>query len=312
MKKLFVLIAFLLVSLNVYPFWIWSPKTNKWKNPDYAAQVNPYLQYREALKFFEEAKFQAAHKSFRKIIINYPDAFEAAEAQFFLGRCLEEMKKPYDAFLEYKKVLESYPNSKRINEVLERQYKIAEYFLDKDAKKWLGVSVYDFVEHPAIEILRVIIEKAPYSQYSSSSQYKLGLLFMRLGRYEEAKEEFQKVLDNYPDSEWAVSAKYQLAVAVGRGFSGADYDASSISQATEELDDFIKKNPDSQIVDSAHKQLVDLKEKEAKKNFDIAQFYAQQKKYSSARLYYQIVIDEYPMSSYASLAEKKLKELEVE
>ncbi|UCD15888.1 MAG: outer membrane protein assembly factor BamD [Candidatus Omnitrophota bacterium] len=309
MRKIAILIIISLISFNGYCFWIWSPKTKKWKNPKYSALVTPYLQYREAQKYFDTKRYKVALTKFKKLIVNYPDAFEAAESQFFIGRCLQELNQPYQAFLEFKKVLISYPNSQRINEVIERQYRIGEYFLGREPKRWLGVSMYDFVEHPAIEIFKTIVDKVPYSEYAPVSQYKLGVLLMDLVRFQESREAFQKVIDDYPDSEWALPSRYQLAVATAKAFPGGGYDSSALEEATRRLDEFIKKHPEAKVVSAATDKLAELRNKEAKKKFDIAKFYEKQKKYKSAVVYYKTVLDEYPDSDYVSEARGKIEEL---
>lgn len=309
MKKAIILFIFLSFSLNVYPFWIWSPKTQKWKNPKYSALATPYLQYREALKLFENEEHKAAYKGFKKLLANYPDAKEAAEAQYYVARCMEKFGKPYEAFLEYQKVIDTYPNSQRINEVVEREYSIGEYFLNREHKKWMGVSLYDFVDHPSVEIFKRIVAKVPYSEYAPRAQYKLANILIQLGRWEEAREAFQKVIDNYSDSEWAAPAKYQLAVATARAFPGADYDSSYLEEAAERLDEFIEDYPEAQISSQAQDQLKTLREREAKKSFDIARFYENQGKYKSAVLYYAKVADNYPDSGYRDVSIERAAEL---
>jgi len=182
-KRITLFLILVSFSLNAYSFWIWSPKTQKWKNPKYSPLATPYLQFKEAVKLFDKGSYSDAHREFKKLLVNYPDAKEAADAQYYLGRCLEKMDKPYDAFLEYHKVVDSYPNSQRISEIIEKEYNIGEYFLNREHKQWLGLSLYDFVEHPSIEIFRKIVDKAPYSEYAPRAQYKLGILFMHLARY---------------------------------------------------------------------------------------------------------------------------------
>ncbi|MFH1318216.1 MAG: tetratricopeptide repeat protein [Candidatus Omnitrophota bacterium] len=201
MIKVVVFILLSLFSFNAYSFWIWSPQTKKFKNPKYSALVTPYLQYREAQKYFDDKQYKVSLQKFKKLIVNYPDAVEAAESQFFIGKCYQELKQPYQAYLEYLKVLVSYPNSQRIKEIVKSQYEIGEYFLSREPKRWLGVSMYDFVEHPAIEIFKTIVDKVPYSEYAAVAQYKLGVLLMGLVRFDASREAFQKVIDDYPDSE---------------------------------------------------------------------------------------------------------------
>ncbi len=258
---------------------------------------------------FEESRYKEAYAEFKKLLTNYPDAKEAAEGQYYLGRALEKMDKSYEAFLAYQQLIDSYPNSQRINEVIEREYNIGEYFLNREHKKWMGISLYDFVEHPSIEIFSKLVSKAPYSEYAPRAQYKLGIILFELGRFDEARDAFQKVVDNYSDSEWAAPAKYQLAIATAKAFPGADYDSSYLKEATTRLDEFIKNHPEAQISAEAKDQLKVLRNREAKKNFEIGQFYENQNRYQSAIIYYQKVVDNYPDSDYYGSSSEKIQEL---
>jgi len=309
MKKLIIFLFLVTFSFNAYPFWIWSPKTQKWKNPKYSALATPFLQYKSAVRYFEKDEYKDAYREFKKLLVHYPDSREAAEAQYYLALCLEKFDKPYEAFLEYKKLIDTYPNSQRINEVVEREYSIGEYYLNREHKKWLGISFYDFVEHPSIEIFQTIVNKVPYSEYAPRAQYKTGIILMQLGRYDEARDAFQKTIDNYSDSEWATPAKYQLAIATSKAFPGADYDSSYLKEATERLDEFIKEHPDAQISSTAQDQLKELRNREAKKAFDTALFYENQDQYRSAVIYLNKVVSVYPDSDYYDSALEKTQEL---
>ncbi len=309
LRKISILLVLVIIPCQAYSFWIWSPKTQKWKNPKYAPLATPFLQYKEAERLFNDKKYKEAYVEFRKLVINYADSREAADAQYFIGRCLEEMGQPYQAFLQYQKVIESYPNSQRINEIIEREYNIGEYFLNREPKKWLGVSVYDFVDHPSIEIFKKIVDKVPYSPYAAKAQYKMGILLLKLGRYDEARDAFQKVCDNYPDSEWAAPAKYQLAIATFKASGGADYDSTAIEEATKKLDEFVKSHPDAEISPQATAQLKELRNREAKKNLEIGQFYEKQQKYKAAEVYYNIVLDRYADTDYLDKAQSALEKI---
>ena len=308
--KVVLSVVFVSFSLNVYSFWIWSPKTQKWKNPKYSALATPYLQFKEAEKMFKEERHKEAYKSFKKLLANYPDSQEAAEAQYFLAQCLEKLSKPYEAYSNYQKLIDSYPNSRRINEVVERIYNIGEYFLNRENKKLLGMSVYDFVDHPAIEIFQRIVDKVPYSEYAPRAQYKLGMIFMQLGRFDEARDAFQKTIDSYSDSEWAAPAKYQLALATAKAFPGAEYDSTYLKQATSRLDEFISEHPEADISTEARAQLKKLRNSEGKKTFEIAQFYERQDKYKSALIYYRKIINNYSDTIYYDGALEKAREVD--
>jgi len=309
MKKLIIFLVLLSFSLNAYSFWIWSPKTQKWKNPKYSPLATPQSQLEEGLKLFDDTLYKEALVAFRKVVLHYPDAKEAAEAQYYMGRCYEELQKQYRAFLEYQKVIDTYPNSQRIVEIVEREYAIGEYFLNREVKKWLGVSIYDVVEHPSIEIFKRVADSAPYSEVAIKARYKLGVLFKELSRYEEAREAFQELVDNYPENEWAEAGKYQLALVSVEASLAADYDQTTTQDAIDKLEEFVKEHPEARVSDEAFDQIGILREREAKKNFDIAAFYERQRQYKSAEVYYTIVARDYPESSWAIAAQTRLEAL---
>ena len=167
------------------------------------------------------------------------------------------------------------------------------------------------MEHPSIQIFRGIVNKVPYSEYAPRAQYKLGMIFFQLGRYEESRIAFQKVIDDYPDSEWAAPGKYQLALATSRAFSGADYDSSYLQEATSRLDEFIREHPEEKISGEAEDQLKVLRNKEARKLFDTGKFYENQGQYKSSIIYYKKVVKNYPNSDYYTFAVESIEELEL-
>ena len=309
MKKAFLIVCMLVLTCDAHAFWIWSPKTQEWKNPENSPLATPTLQLQKALKLFHEGANKAALKEFHKLLVHYPDSQQAAEAQYYTGRVWEELKNPYQAYLEYQKVIDVYPNSKRIQEIVERNYHIGEYFFNREPSSWLGISLYELVEHPSLEIFRKIIEDTPYSEYAPAAQYKLGVLLAKLERYNEAKETFQQLLDNYPESEWAEAAKYQLALTSVQSSSGVQYDDTFRQEAIEQFEDFLKAHPDTQLAEGAQKQFRVLRNEEAKKQFETAEFYERQRKVQSALLYYNLVIENFPDTDYAEQAKKKVEDL---
>jgi len=267
------------------------------------------LQLKAALNYFDAEDYKRALTEFKKLLAYYPDAREAAEAQFYKARCYEGLNHHYQAFKEYQRLIARYPNSMRIQEATERQYKIGEWFLTWKGKRLLGVPLNVFSDHPAIEIFTKIVEVVPYSEYAPKSLYKLGTLFVNLSRYDEAKEAFQRLIDNYPKSEWAEAAKYQLALSSSKSSLAAEYDQSATQEARVRFEEFLRKHPDAKISQEASKELSALKERQAKNNFDTAVFYEKQKRFQSALIYYQIVVDNYPESEVAELAKEKIESL---
>ncbi|HEC69911.1 MAG TPA: outer membrane protein assembly factor BamD [Candidatus Omnitrophica bacterium] len=310
MRKILILfIGGVLFSNLAYPFWIWSPKSKKWRNPEYSPLASPQAQLEKALKFYKAKDYPQALKEFKKLVAHFPDAKQAPLAQYYIGRVLEDMGKPYQAFKEYQKVIDSYPYSEKITEIIEREYKIGEFFLNRPEKKWPAQILEELFEHPSIEIFKKVIDNAPYSEYASKSLYKLGLLYKALGRYDEAIKSFRELEEKYPESEWAEPAKYQLALCSLRASPGSDYDQTLTQEAKKRLEELIADHPELEISQQAQRRLKMLRNKEAKKFFDIAQFYYKQREYLSAKVYYEYVLKNYPQTLWAEESEKMLEKI---
>ncbi len=311
MKRIVVIamVIFLgLFSQPAYPYWIWTPKTGKWINPKSQARSNPKEQLNAALGFFNQNKFKEAKAEFQKLIKAFPKTAEAAESQYYIGRSEEGEGNLYEAFLAYKKVIDKYPFSGRIQEIIQAEYKIAEAFISGQKRKAIGITLP--VENPAIEILTHVIDSSTYGPLAVKAQYKLGLVLKGLMRYYEAEDAFNKVIKNYPDSEWSHPAEFQIASCRAALSKGVDYDQGAAEEAKKKFEELVKENPDAVLSERAQKNIDELRQKEAEGAYNAAVFYEKQNKYNAAGVYYNDVIKNYPDTPWAKKAEEKLQILE--
>ena len=286
--------------------WIWTPETGKFINPKWEVKPTPQDQLEFAQSFRDTGNCKKAIAEYKKLIRAYPRAKEAPEAQFFTGQCLEDMTKPYEAYLAYQLVIDKYPFSERAAQIVSIEYNIANHLLEnKDRSKWAEVVVGS--DDRVVEILRTVIKDAPYGKFAAISQYKIGLYLKEKGMYQEARDEFEKTMNDYPNSEWAQASKFQIAMADTSRASDAQHEQKVTSVAMEEFNEFVKAHPDSQLTPEAQAQMSRLKERQAENNFVIAQFYEKQKNLKAARIYYKEVANNYADTSWGTKALAKLK-----
>jgi outer membrane protein assembly factor BamD len=303
----------MLISLAVwvnpaYSYWIWTPKSGKWVNPKTSVRPSPKEQFEFAKALYESKSYEEAKREFKKILQNYPKSVEAADGQYYLGVINEEQGDLYEAYKAYQKVIDKYPFSEKIAQINEREFKIAERFMAGEKRKGWGTNLA--AENPAVEIFSKVVENSPYGPLAAKSQYKLGLILKSMARYYEAEEAFNKVITNYPDSEWVVAAKFQLASARASVSRSPDYDQGATREAKEKFEELIRDNPDIKLSEEAQKNIKDLSEKEAQSNYNIARFYEKQNNYSSAKIYYNDIINNNPDSIWAAKSLERLKILE--
>ncbi|MFA6357787.1 MAG: outer membrane protein assembly factor BamD [Candidatus Omnitrophota bacterium] len=307
-----IILSLLIISfLSLQPaeaYWIWTPKTGKWVNPKNLPKDNPVEQFAYAKSFFDNNKYAEAKREFRKLLKAYPKSAEAAEGQYYLGLTEEKQGKDYEAYLAYQMVINKYPFSERIGEIIELEYKIAERFMAGEKRKVLGVDLP--VDNPAIEIFGKVVENSTYGPLAPKAQYKLGLVLKGLLRYYEAEEEFNKVVSRYPDSEWSSAAKFQIATCRASLSKGAAYDQGAAQEAKERFEEFVKEHPDAVLSLDAQKNIDQIREKESEANYNIARFYEKQKDFKSAKIYYNDVITNYTDTPWAKEASAKLQIME--
>jgi len=298
----------LLTANPAYSFWIWTPKTGKWVNPKNLPKETPKEQFEFAKSFYDIKKYEEAKAELKKLLKAYPKSFEASESQYYMGLIEEEQENLYEAFLAYQKVIEKYPFSERIQEINEREYKIGEKFMGGFKRKALGVTLP--VENPAIEIFTKVIENSTYGPLAPQAQYKLALVLKGLMRYYEAEDAFNKVISNYPSSEWADAARFQVASCRAAVSRSSDYDQGATEEAKQKFEDFVKDHPDAVLSRDAEKNIEQLKEKEAESSYNIGRFYEKQKALDAARIYYGDAAANYPDSPWAAKAQERIKALE--
>ncbi len=309
MKRTLLVLSFFffLSGATASAYWIWTPQTGKWINPKYAVKANPKEQLEFAKSLLEDKNYDKARSEFEKLIRHFGRSKEAAEAQFFIGACFEKLKKPYEAFKAYDKVIKKYPFSERTEEIVEKEYAIADKLFKTQRSKVLeAVAGRDY---NVVEILRAVVSNAPYGKYAPVAQYKIGLFYKSVGMFPEAREEFEKVISEYPQSEWVKAAKYQIALSDSSSSLKPVYDQSNTKSAVKEFAEFVKTYPDAELSADAQKQMQELRNKEAESEFNIAKFYEKQKKIEPARIYYKHILTDYPDSVWATKAIEKLEAL---
>ena len=311
-KRLFILSLCLLgtvLSTESHAFWIWTPESGEWVNPKYAVKESPQKQLEYALEFYKAEEYPEALRELRKLIKHYERAREAAEAQYYIAQVFEKQGQLFKAFQAYQEVIDKYPFTERFKEIIGREFELGNRIMEGTqyekglVKKILGS------EFDVVEIFRTVIRNDPYGEYAPEAQYKIGLYLQEKGVYDEARDAFEKVVNDYPDSKWVRPSEYQIAIVDAQRSPEAEYDQKVTQTAVRAFKEFVEKNPDAELSRQAREQIKNLREKEAENNFLIAKFYEKREEYRAAKIYYDTVATQYTDTSWASKALEKIRDL---
>jgi outer membrane protein assembly factor BamD len=248
----------------------------------------------------------AAHRVLRV----WPLSDYAPDAEYLIGRCLETSGKDEAAFKAYQNIIEKYPRSSRYEEVLWRQYEIANRFLGGEwFRIWGYIPLYPSMDQTA-QMFDKIVNNGPYSDVAPHAQLRIGAAREKQKNYPDAVKAYATAADRYYNLPTIASdALFREGLSYARQAAKAEYDQSTAVQAIERFTDFITLYPDDRRVPRAEKAIAWLKTEQVRGNFEIAQFYQKSKKWNGALVYYNEVLQLDPNSPYAASARQRIEAL---
>jgi outer membrane protein assembly factor BamD len=290
-------------------FWIFTPKDKKFVNPKYAVKDTPEEQFEWAMRFYEERDFKRAAEEFTRLTEGYSDSDVAPEAQYYAARSYEEQGRYWFAYQNYKKTIDNYPYTVRMDEIIERLYNLANAVENIETAKLMGLELSESMERAA-EMYKTIVDASPFSAYADKSLFRLGDVNRRMRKYNDAVQAYAKIMEDYPESPLVPEARYQLAFTRYEASLDPEYDQESTEQALKEFKEIAATTPVPAIAGEADRVLAELRARKADSALKIAEFYEKQGRYTSAIMYYDSVRGKFAGTPAAQHADERIKHLE--
>jgi len=251
-----------------------------------------------------------ALKAYKGLLRRWPLSFFAPEAQYRVGKILEDEGDFAGAFKAFQTMVQKYPSSDYFEQAMGEQYRIANLYLAGEPQRIWKIPVGPSMDR-TVEMYERIIKNAPYGTYSPQCQFNIGLAREQQRRYTDAVDSYQKVLDNYPTSPVASNAQYQIGYAWMRSCISGDYDQGAAKKAIDAFQDYLVRYPSSDKAVQAQDNIQKLGSRQTQGAFDIAKFYENSHPPDprAAFIYYNEVVREDANSPQAQIAKKRIQEL---
>ncbi|HNV85571.1 MAG TPA: outer membrane protein assembly factor BamD [Candidatus Omnitrophota bacterium] len=285
--------------------FVWSSEKGRFVREGEELVGNADEQYAYAMGFYEKKKYEQAIQQFQKLVKAYPSSKVAPDAQFKLGELYEESGDYYKAFHAYQKVISNYPQSAQVETVIERQFRIGNLFLSGKRSKFMGMPIMPALPK-AIEVFEQVVTNAPFGKYGDQALFKLGTAYRKSGNLNKALETFERLAEDYPDSQLVADAKFQLGEISFQMAKNVNRSVEGLDRAEAQFNSFIQEYPDTSVAEKARQLKQAIDEKNAQKNFDIAQYYEKENRLDSALIYYEDIAAHYPMTSWGKKAKEKI------
>ncbi len=233
----------------------------------------PRYDERNVFRLEEERKsYGAAISSYEKVVKKYPNSVYAPEALYRIGKLRLLRKQYYDAFDAFQRLIGRYPNTKRFNEIVGTQYRIASDLLDGKRPYIWGWLPGPKGRSTAIGYFEVIVADAPYSDYAPLCLMNVARGHQLRKETEEAIDALDRLINSYPQSLLTADAYFKLAQAHASLVDGPYYDQASTKEAVTYYEDFMILFPNDVNLAKAAKGLDDMKRMLAESKIKMARF----------------------------------------
>ena len=309
-KGLILFVALSLAAVAAAETWRLT-EGRTWQPVGQTGDGGSVMAVSKAKQLVSTGKTGQAKKAFAKLKADYPEFAGKDFDAFVEAELLLSKRKWEKAAFAYDKLTNNFPQSPLFDSAMERQYQIATAFLNGQKKPVLGVfrvKAYD----EGSEIMNKIADKAGDAPIAKNALTTLAVSREKRGAYNEAYLAWAVVADKWPTGDVGKDALLGMARSLELDYKGPKFDSKVVESSRSYYAEYQKRYPDTAAELSVSDKIVQLDEKLAEKELAIADYYARTNSDTAAGLYYQRTIDDWPNSTMAKQAEKKLDTLKQE
>jgi outer membrane protein assembly factor BamD len=263
-----------------------------------------------AQQAFDKQDYKLATKAARRVVRIWPFSDYAPDAQYLVGRSHEERGQDEKAFKAYQTLVEKYPKASKYDDVVVRQYEIANRYLAGQWFKLWGVIPFFPSMDKTVQMYEKLIKNGPYSEVAPQAQMNIGTAREKQSDYPAAVKAYEAAADRYHDrKEVSADAIYKAGLAYLKQATTAEYDQSVAGHAIATFTDFITLYPRDPRVPEAQKHIAALRTEQARGSLIVARFYEKKRQWDGALVYYNEVLIRDPQSTYAEEARKRIEQI---
>ncbi len=267
-----------------------------------AVADEPSEMLAEARKAFDRKGYERAVSLARRVIRRHGDSEAAEEAYLVLIDGLIEQTQYISAYEACEKMLDAYPRSRHRTGVLRREVKIGDSLTRAELDLYL-TRLSRLSE--GVNVLNRVVERAPFGPLADDAVLTIADAYMRAARYEEARDEYGRLLRQYPNSPLGLRARVSRALCSYRMSNEAAYDTAPAEQARRELEILSRVSGDEELA----RRMAEMRDLLAHGDYATGLFFVRQGNLGGAARYMEAVVAKYPKSEFAGRAKRIIAEI---
>lgn len=290
--------------------WTWTPETGRFVNIKRMPKETSELQLEYARTLMLEGDYRKAMRESDKFVEYYGDDPLADENLYLRGEIQMARKNLMSAAKSFQQLIAAHPDTDRYHDAIAKQYEIGDLYYttgERLATKRFRL----FKKRPfkrAAEVYTMVVDNQPFSPEAAEAQYKVGLCHYARKEYIDAAFEYQRVVEDYAASDWVNDSSYGLALCYYKASLPPAYDQTPSQLTIASIDDFTARYPEDERVAELQEKRVGMRESIAQQRLETARFYEKRREYPAAKLYYEMLANEFSETEAAADAANWLAE----
>lgn len=274
-------------------------------DPEAAALMADALEYQKA------GKVRKSRNALKELTRYHALAPDAPQARYMLGKSYETTEDYRDAFKEYGKLIDRYPQSELYADALNRQLAMAMDAASGRMKVPVLWGAWETTMESSVVIswLREIVEKAPYNDMAATASSILAKFLLDQERPDEARMEYARLVEKYPDSRYAPDAQLMVAQLWASSHTRGDNNLVNLSNAREAYEEFNLRFPSHADASKALSEAANMEKLMVHQQLEVGRYYLERsEEYTSAIFCFEDVIRQKETNPEAAAEAQKLLE----
>lgn len=270
--------------------------------------------YEKGRALFRDRRWKDAEACFGKVWRSHEGSPYAADARFYEAECRYGRQKWLGAFELYKNFVRAQPLSPHAAWIERRLYDIGEYLIVDGERGFFDTS------GEGVDVLEYLVGAFPNGDLADDAYVLIADHWVDHHRPQDAVNALHDLIDRYPGSEWAFSARLRLARAYRQLNRGPRYDADALRRAAAQYGAYIeimtavpaRAAEYADNLAAARAELRGVEETLGKKGLEESDFYLYDGRVEAARAALRNVIRQWPGTDAAADARRRLGETAAE
>ena len=229
-------------------------------------------------------------------------------ATFLLAEAYYQIGNRILAFYHFDEVMDLYPESRLYTPALQRQYDIANAYLEGYKRRFLRMPILS-AEDEAIEMLFRIQTRSPGSPLAEKALIRTADYYYATRQYDLAADTYAAYVAGYPRSPLVPRCKLRQAYSTLAQFRGTRFDATNLVDARRQILELTATNPEVAEGENLSSVVTRIDSALARKLFQTGDFYRRTKQPRAAAYTWMVLKQSYPSSPESAEADQRLERL---